>query len=164
MKGGYPPVNQPWQGTAAFTARLQNILLWTWKTPVFLWFMDPSGIWESNILFRQPLIGRTETVQRECAVRTSISTRRTWLPQKRKMLPTQLAFLQHSQVSIKREASNGQGGSVRLNWFNPKPKAGSCQEDKLPACWGKGKPGRSSLQFEHVINPLWLSFKHQNLK
>lgn len=43
------PVNQPWQGIAAFTAVLQNILLGTWKTPVFLWFMDPSGIWESNI-------------------------------------------------------------------------------------------------------------------
>lgn len=141
MKGGHPPVNQPWQGIVAFTAGLQNILLWTWKTPVLLWFMDPSGIWDSNIFLLQPLIGRIEIVQSEWAVRTSISMRRTWLPQKQKMLPTQLVFLQHSQESIVRETSNGQGGSVGLNWFNPKHKVGSCQEDKVPACYGKGKSG-----------------------
>lgn len=72
--------------------------------------MDPSGIGESNILLLQPLIGRTGTVQSEWAVRTSISTRRTWLSQKLKMLPTQLVFLQHSQVSIMRETSKAKEG------------------------------------------------------
>lgn len=78
MKGGYLPVNQPWQGIVVFIAMLQNILLWTRKTPVPLWFMNPSGIWESNIHLLQPLTQRIQILLSEWAARINTAMRRTW--------------------------------------------------------------------------------------
>lgn len=154
MKGGCPPVNQPWQGIVVFTAVLQNILLWTWKTPVSLWFMDPSGIWESNIHLLQPLIRRIQIVQSEWAARTRISTRRTWLPQRWMLLPTPLVFLQHSWVSILTESFIGQGGGVWLIWFSLKLAA--AKEMSFQLVMEKGSQ-EGALQNVSSSRMLWLT-------
>lgn len=166
MKGGYSPVNQPWQGTVFFTAVLQNILLWTWKTPVSLWFMDPSGIWESAIHCLQPLIRRIQIAQSEWAARVSISTRRTWLLPRWTLLPTRLVFLQRCWVSILMGTFSYKGGGVWLIWCSTKLTA--AEKMSFQCVMEKGNQEgalQNRVQFKHVvINPLLLSFKHKHLK
>lgn len=166
MKGGYSPINQPWHSTVDFTAVLQSILLWTWKTPVSFWFMDPSGIWESNIHSLQPLIQRIQIVWCEWAAGANISTRKTWLQQRWTLLLTQMVFLQHSWVSILTETYNSYGGEVCFIWFSPKLAA--AKKTSFQLFVGKGKQEgalQNSVEFQNVaIKPFLLSLKYQNVK
>lgn len=113
MKGGYLPVNQPWQGTVVFISVLQNILLWTQKTPVPLWFMNPSdGIWVSNICLLQPLTQRIQILLNEWAARMSIATRRTWLLEWQLLLLAGLISCSTSKFPSQRRPSGPRKGMV----------------------------------------------------
>lgn len=173
MKGGYPPVSQPWQGIVVFIAVLKNILPWTRKTPVSLWFMNPSGIWESNIHLLQPLIRRIQIEQSKWAARRSVSTRRTWLLESQTLLPTRLVFLQHSWVSILIETLAKKGAGVWLFWFSPELAAAKetsfqfvmqngNQDCKMVSDSGMLQLARPSMPA--ALRWQFLIFKHHNLK